>query len=137
MNIEVILKEKDLEKKYSYIIDYITNYLNEDMKKNNYCDFKDGRCIANRLGKSVHKDNGCCYVYKEGLCKYLTNNGCKINCLSCKLFMCDYIEKKYRKINLNKIFPIKKVFNRKQIHILQKSFFKDKEEILKLLLKNK
>ena len=137
MNIEFILNEKNLEKKYSYIIDYITNYLNADMKKNNYCDFKDGKCIANRLGKSVHNENGCCYIYKEGLCKHLKNNGCSINCLSCKLFMCSYIEKKYKNIKLKKIFPINKVFNRKQIFILEKSFFKDKKEIIDLLLKNK
>ena len=136
MNIDEILNEQDKFKKYSLIIDYITNYLDNDMRQNNYCDFKDGKCIANRLGKSAHKENGCCYIYKEGLCKELTNHGCKINCLSCKLFMCAYIEKKYKKINLYKIFPLKKVFNRKQIYILKKSFFKDKDEILNLLLSN-
>ena len=50
---------KDLRKRYEFIYDYMCKYLDNNVCV--LCDFKDNRCIANRLGKSVHNINGCCY----------------------------------------------------------------------------
>ena len=84
-----ILKEQDLKTKYSKALDYISDYLINEKKIYQMCDFKDNKCIANRLNKSVHNCNGCCYKYKEGLCKHLKNNKCSIDCITCKLFICE------------------------------------------------
>ncbi len=134
--IEEIINESDLEKKYSLIIDYICDFLDAEMMKHNYCDFQDGKCIANRLGKTVRVENGCCYKSKVGLCKHL-NNGCCLNKnIACKLFFCRYLEGKGVKYNIRRAFPVKLVFNKKQIGILEKKYFKAKEEIIDVLIKN-
>ena len=134
--IDNILKEKNIKTKYEKVIAYLSDYLTNEMKIPEKCNFKNNQCIANRKNKSVRNINGCCYKYKEGLCKKLINNKCSIDCISCKIFVCDYLEKNYGKIDINKIFPIKKVFNRKQREILKRSYFKDKNEIIELLIQN-
>ena len=135
-DIEIILNEPNKRKQYKMILEYLYLYAFEKFKNNNYCDFVNNQCIANRLGKSVHKSNGCCYQHKKGLCKYLVNNSCSIECISCQLFMCDYLQKKIKSLEIDKIFPLKKVFNKKQRDIIKYSFFKKKEEILELLISN-
>ena len=50
--------------------------------------------------------------------------------------VCDYLERKYGKIQLSKIFPVKKVFNKRQIAILKYSFFIDKTDLVDILLKH-
>ena len=132
-----ILNEKNIKIKYEKALEYISNYLINEKKIYEMCDFRAGKCIANRLNKSAHNCNGCCYKYKEGLCKYLKNNKCSIDCITCKLFICEYLEKKYGKIKINKIPGIKSIFNKKQLNIIKRSFFKDKDEIIKLLIENK
>jgi hypothetical protein len=132
-----IANETDLEKKYGLIIDYVCHYLDNEMKTHNYCDFQDGRCIANRLKKSVHETNGCCYQYKVGLCKYLKDDSCSIKSVSCKLFMCSYLESTVIKYKLEEIISVKSLLNKKQITIIEKSYFKPKEEVIKLLLDSK
>jgi hypothetical protein len=128
------MSETDLEKKYSQIIDYICDYLDNDMKTHNYCDFQGDECIANRLKKSVHENNGCCYKYKVGLCKHLKEGSCTIKCVSCKLFMCSYLESKVVKYKLEDILPNNILLNKKQKEIIEKSYFKDKEEVIRLLI---
>ena len=134
--IDNILKETNIKIKYEKVLDYLSNYLIKEIKIHEKCQFNNNQCIANRNNKTSRKNNGCCYKYKEGLCKKLKNNKCSIDCISCKIYVCSYLEKKYGKININKIFPIKKVFNRKQIEIIKRSYFKDKNEIMELLIEN-
>jgi hypothetical protein len=129
-----IVRETNLEKRYSLIIDYVCNYLDNKMKTHNYCDFQDGKCIANRLKKTTRETNGCCYHYQTGLCKHLKEGTCTIKNVSCKLYMCHYLETKVIKFKLEDILPIKSLLNKKQITILEKSYFKPKEEVIKLLL---
>ncbi|MDD3186899.1 MAG: hypothetical protein PHD02_00275 [Bacilli bacterium] len=135
--INKIIAEDDIKKQYSLIFDYICDYIDSDMKIHNYCDFQNGRCIANRLGKSVHIENGCCYQFRVGLCKHLINGTCTNKNIACKIFMCSYLEKQKIKYDLDEIFPIKLFFNRKQISVLKRGFFKPKDEIINLLLKYK
>ncbi len=121
--IDNILKETNIKIKYEKILDYISNHLINEEKIYEKCQFKNNQCIANRNNKTPRKYNGCCYKYKEGLCKKLKNKKCSIDCISCKIYTCSYLEKQYGKINLNKIFPIKKVFNRKQREIIKISSY--------------
>ena len=128
--------EKDLYKRYKLIYEYMCKYLDNVSK---VCDFKCDKCIANRLKKSVHSDCGCCYFRKEGLCKYLVNKKCIRPNISCKLFMCEYVEKHNLK---HKSLPKDYVlldffFNKRQKNLLQRSFKVEKEELLLKLIELK
>ena len=133
--IDSILNEKNLKLQYTMVIDYIRNYIDKSFNMSDKCDFINGKCIGNRLCKSVHSKDGCCYTHGK-VCKFLKDNKCSIESISCKLFMCDYLERKYGKIQLSKIFPVKKVFNKRQIAILKYSFFIDKTDLVDILLKH-
>lgn len=129
--------EKDLKKRYSFIYDYMCNYLDKNVCV--FCDFKCDKCVANRLNKSVHKKNGCCYFRKDGFCKYLKNRKCMNPNISCKLFMCSYVE---RKILKKKSIPknyllLNYFFNRKQQELLKRSYKMKKQDLIDLLMKNK
>lgn len=127
---------KNREKRISYIYDYLCNYFDEDMKKNNYCEFKDGTCIANRLGCSIHEKDGCCYIRKKeykGLCKYLTDKGCSNPNPSCKIYMCEYLNKvkKVPNYDTHKIYLTNCFFNYKEHAFFRRHYFITKEEYLK------
>ena len=95
---EVFIKafnEKDIKKRYEFIYDYMCKYLDNNVCI--LCDFKNDKCIANRLGKSVHKENGCCYFRNEGFCILFKDKKCTNPNISCKLFMCEYVEKNIMK----------------------------------------
>ncbi len=132
-----ILKIDNKEKQYKKKLDYLSDYLINKVKIYELCDFKEDKCIANRLNKSIEKENGCCYIFRKGQCPNLKNKKCSIDCISCKLLLCSYLENKYGMIKIEDIFPLKKIFNRKQIDIIKRSFFKGKKETPKLLLEVK
>ena len=134
MELESILKIEDRETRYREAYDYICDYFDNKMRENNYCDFIDGKCIANRLNKSVNNVDGCCYNRKEGLCHHLVNGVCQNRNVSCKLFMCEYLEKQGVKFALEEVDITKRVFNKKQIRKLKKYYFKEKNEVIKKLL---
>ena len=125
--------EKDLMKRYEFIYDYMCSYLDENVCV--LCDFKNDKCIANRMNKSVHGINGCCYFRNEGFCKLFKNKRCTNPNISCKLFMCDYVEKKMKFESLPKNYLLLDYFfNRKQKYILQRSYRKKKDDTIGLLL---
>ena len=128
--------EKDLNRRYEIIYDYMCGYLDKISK--DACDFKCDKCISNRLKKSVHKTFGCCYFRKEGLCKYLVDKKCTRPNITCKLFMCDYVEKKilgYKSLPKNYVL-FDFFFNRKQKELLRRSFKVKKEDLLLKLVDN-
>ena len=85
------------------MLDYMKNYdllcfeLDSLFKLKNYCDFKDGRCIASRVLNSANLmkiQNHCCYLKNYDLnsqCNFYTINGCTIKSLSCKISKCEYL----------------------------------------------
>lgn len=123
---------KDRRERVSYIYDYLCKYFDEDMKKNNYCEFENGTCIANRLGYSVHEKDGCCYIIKKGLCKYLTDKGCTNPNPSCKIYMCAYLNKvkKVPNYDTKKIFLTNCLFNHKEHEFFKRHYFITKEEYI-------
>lgn len=123
---------KDRRERVSYIYDYLCKYFDEDMKKNNYCEFENGTCIANRLGYSVHEKDGCCYIIKKGLCKYLTDKGCTNPNPSCKIYMCAYLNKvkKVPNYDTKKIFLTNYLFNHKEHEFFKRHYFITKEEYI-------
>lgn len=93
MAIEII-KIKDERERISKIYDEICAYLDKDFVANNYCDFKNNKCIAQRKHQfyPINKTNGCCYKMLKG-CHNLVNGTCNIKCVACKLFACNYLRK--------------------------------------------
>ena len=129
---------KDLRDRYSYIYDIVCDYLDNTFKKNNWCDFKNNRCVSVRnSGHCSESVCGCCYGSKRGVCKYLDKDHCKIKSLSCKLFSCRYLKKKKKNIRIKDIPLLKYFFNIRQKYIIEYSLFKDKDEMIDLLIKNK
>ena len=122
---------KDKRKRMSYIYDYLCDYIDNDMKEKNYCDFVDGKCIANRLGYSLYKDNGCCYS-RGKLCTKLVNGCCTNKNPSCKIFMCYYLNHvvKVKNYNTRKILLTSIFFNNYDHIFFKMHYFISKEEFL-------
>lgn len=141
-----ILKMESFKQIYSYIYDSICDDLDKKIEQNNYCDFKNDKCIAQRTVKTAHKTMGCCYMHTYskimsmpislGLCKYLQDKKCSKKCITCKFFTCKYLKKKGIVFRLEDYEIFKYFFNKKQKRIINESFFKTKEEIIDLLIKN-
>ena len=90
-----IIRIKEKKERISKIYDEICAYLNKDFLANNYCDFKDNKCIAQRKHQfyPINKKNGCCYKMMSE-CNNLVNGKCKIECIACRLFACKYLRKR-------------------------------------------
>lgn len=138
----------DIKEKYEYIYDTVCNFLDAQFIKNNFCDFKNDQCIANRLGQTSHSSMGCCYSFKYAsffdfrlikdikLCSYINCKSCSTKCITCKLYTCKYLQKQNIKFDTHKILLLECFFNKKQHLILSSNFFTSKEEILYKLLEN-
>ena len=141
-----ILKMENFREIYSYIYDTICDDLDEKFSQNNYCDFKNDKCIAQRTVKTAHETMGCCYMHTYskimsmpidlGLCRYLQNKKCSQECITCKFFTCKYLKKHDIIFSLEDYEIFKYFFNNKQKRIINESFFKTKEEIITLLMEN-
>lgn len=66
---------------------YACDYLDKENEINNMCDFKNNKCVSHREN-NIDKNTGCC----PSFCKYTECKTCTIKNISCKLFMCDYLE---------------------------------------------
>lgn len=127
---------KDKEKRYSYLYDVVCQYLDCEFREKNICEFKNNRCISVRMdGHCKESENGCCYGKNRGLCKNFIDGRCTIKSISCKLFTCRYLKKKNIQYRIDNIPLLKYFFNKRQKYIIEYSIFKDKDEIMKLLLK--
>lgn len=68
---------------------YASDYIDKENSLNNMCDFKDNLCVSHReLGKKGK--TGCC----PSFCKFTKQGVCSVRNLSCKIFMCNYLENK-------------------------------------------
>ena len=129
---------KNIKERYNYIYDISCKYLDYAFRINNWCNFKDNKCIGVLNNCHCNESlNGCCYGSKRGLCKNYINGECGIQSLSCKLFSCKYLRKNKKVIKINDICLLKYYFNNKQKFIIEYSFFKDKDEVIELLLQNR
>jgi len=73
----------------SLMFDYLYSEASKLMEEYDPCKIKDGECERGRRikkgtwrGWAAH-ENFCCYD-----CKYLTDNGCSVQALWCKLWVC-------------------------------------------------
>lgn len=130
------LKYLDTKEMYSHIYDILYQYLENDIKMYNYCDFKNNECIAkrdsyNNVNYPKSQYNGCCYnldTLKD--CKYLKNNECEIKCISCRLFTCKYLKERGIDYNIYKNLQIKCFTKMLYRPIFVWNFYTDKAVIL-------
>lgn len=132
----------DKKYRYEYLYDSICKYLDNEFINKDICGFSNDKCIAK---KDLNKTMGCCYnfknkrlgmlgPYKPDLCEYMHNKKCSADCISCKLYTCDYLRKRGIKYTTNSILMIKCFFNPIQKLVVTTSFFKTKQNILSKLI---
>jgi len=129
-----IINSNNVESKITVLYTYVCNYLDTDMRNNNYCNFIDGKCIAEREKKNI-KIRACCSYKCSKSCKYLVNNSCSTSNISCKLFMCSYLRKNKKYYKTKNIPLLKEFLNPIQMNYIQTCFFRHKEEVIKDLIK--
>ena len=83
-----VLEITDKKEQYTLIYENVCDYLDNQFREKNICDFKNDKCIANRENKTAHSIMGCCYSFEycslfspqfiknERLCKYQQNRNC-------------------------------------------------------------
>lgn len=128
--------------RYSYIYDTVCDYLDKFFYGKNLCDFKNSKCGEKRNTTST---TGCCHHFKTKwlgpfskfvLCEYLNKEKytCDAKCLPCKLFTCDYLERKGIKFKIKDILLLNVFFNPIQKYFIKYMVFTPKEKILKRLM---
>ena len=127
--------------RYNYIYDTVCDYLDNYFYGKNLCDFKDNKCGEKRNTSST---TGCCHHFKNKwlgplsklvLCEHLNEDyTCKAKCISCKLFTCDYLEKKGIKFRIKDILLLNTFFNPLQKYFIKYMVFTPKEKIIKRLM---
>lgn len=129
--------------RYNYIYDTVCDYLDEYFYGKNLCDFQNNKCGEKRNTAST---TGCCHHFKHKalgpfsklvLCEYLNeeNYTCDAKCISCKLFTCDYLEKKGIKFKIKNILLLNAFFNPIQKYFIKYMVYTPKDKILKRLMK--
>ena len=130
--------------RYNYIYDEVCDYLDSFFYGKNLCDFKDNKCGEKR---NTSSNVGCCHHYKNKIlgpllsnnlipCEYLKeDHSCGAKCISCKLFTCDYLEKKGIKFRIRDIFLLDTFFNPLQKYFIKTMVFNPKNKIINRLLK--
>ena len=127
--------------RYNYIYDTVCNYLDSNFYGKNLCDFKDDRCVNGQAKTLV----GCCNHFKYKClgpfsklvpCEYLNQNDktCDAKCISCKLFTCDYLQKKGIKFRIKDILLLDVFFNPLQKYFIKTMVFTPKEKIIRKLI---
>ena len=122
------LNIKNRIKRINYIYDKACSEIDEYNKiKHIDCEFKNGKCMNQHNTKRI---NGCCR-----LCRLQSSHGCTSQNITCKLFFCDQLEKKYKTIKFNDIKIIKCLSLTNRI-IVKDNYFETKENFLRTLYLN-
>lgn len=126
---------------YNFIYDTVCDYLDSYFYGKNLCDFKNNKC-----GEKINTSSttGCCHHFKVKwlgifsklvLCEYLKKDySCGAKCISCKLFTCDYLEKKGIKFRIKDILLLNAFFNPLQKYFIKYMVYTPKEKIIKRLM---
>ena len=143
--LEAILKNDDREM-YTYIYDKVCESLDDEFYGKNLCDFKNNKCGEKINTKS---EIGCCRHYKNKFfgpyllnnkfvqCEYLIDCRCNIKCLPCKLYTCDYLERKGIKFKIKNFFLLDTFFNLLQKYTLKTKVYTPEEKIINTLLEER
>ena len=127
----------DKERMYSKLYDYVYDYLQQDFIGNNYCDFIDNKCIAQRHIRMYpwHLKDGCCYR-EFTKCKYFNKESCKVRCMACRLFSCPYLSKMNITYYGREILLFNAFLSKMQIKHMIYDFYKTKDEVIKGILRD-
>ena len=126
------LNIKDLQLRFEYIYKEMCDILDNISHK--VCDFNCDKCYGNRSGKCFAKINGCCYFHKKP-CPYLVNAVSQHRSISCKIFLCSPIEKKYKFKSKVDTYPLLNYFfHRKQKDIIHYSYRQTIDEVVPKLV---
>jgi len=123
--IDVIINGLNIKKRcerIEYIYDEVCKILNKRMDLN-ICQFKNNKCIVQREN-NTNNCNGCCLK-----CVHQLNGRCNTENLTCKLFYCPTIKKKYKITKMKDIIPLK-LFSLRQRLIFKTDFFASREQHL-------
>jgi len=140
LGINAILYNTRYER-YNYIYDTACNYLDSFFYGKNLCDFKNNKCGEKSNTSSTI---GCCHHFKIKFlgpltklvpCEHLKEDyTCGAKCLGCKLFTCDYLQKKGIKFKIKDILLLDTFFNPLQKIAIKCMVFTPKEKIIKRLM---
>ena len=125
------------EKQYEKIYDEVYSYLKKDFVANNYCDFKNDKCVAQRHFSlyPLNKKNGCCFT-RIKTCPHLQKEGfCNVECMACRLFSCPYLSKRGITYYASEFVLLKAFLNKKQRKHFVFDFYKPKSYVLKIIAK--
>ena len=122
--------------RYNYIYDTVCDYLDGYFYGKNLCDFQNNKCGEKRNTSSV---TGCCHHFKSRVlgpisklvvCEFLDkeNHNCTAKCISCKLFTCDYLEKKGIKFKIKDILLLDIFFNPLQKYFIKYMYLRQKKK---------
>lgn len=132
-----LAKFKNKNERIEYIYDSACEYLDNECKRLNYCDFQNDVCIYKRTTTNeTPRKMGCCYrvklfpIEKHEVCEYLKDGVCTTKCLACKMYTCDGIKIKYR---IKDIIYLDCFFNPLQKLILRFAILTSKEKIISLI----
>lgn len=127
--------------RYNYIYDTVCDYLDSYFYGKNLCDFQNNKCAEKRNTSSTI---GCCRHFKNKwlgpfsklvICEHLKEDyTCGAKCISCKLFTCDYLEKRGIKFRIKDILLLNVFFNPVQKYFIKYMVFTPKDKILKRLM---
>jgi len=127
-----IINISSKQKQYEKIYEEVYSYLKKDFVSNNYCDFKNNKCVAQRHFTlyPFNRKNGCCFT-RIRTCPHLQKGGsCNIECMACRLFSCPYLSKRGITYYANEFVLFKAFFNKNQRKHLVFDFYKTKFKIL-------
>ena len=117
------LNIKSRNKRITYVYDNACKYIDNYWKNKNICGFKNNKCYTQQKLDCKYQ-NGCCRR-----CLYQSDKGCTTSNLTCKLFYCTEVTKKYKVPTMNDI-KILKVLSLRQRTILKHDYFSSREEVL-------
>ena len=130
-----IINMNSKEKQYEKIYEEVYSYLKNNFVANNYCDFQNNKCIAQRHFTlyPINRKNGCCFT-RIKTCPHLQKGGsCNVECMACRLFSCPYLSKRGITYYASEFVLLKAFLTRKQRKHLVFDFYKPKSEVIKKL----
>lgn len=129
------LNIKNKKERLRYAYDKACELLDNDFYGKNICEFKNNRCMHDRL-HAISLDGCCRSNDNKRKCKYIENHRCQTKCLACKLHICYCVRNKGYRYRINDIYVLKYIYNWKQKIMVFTSFFMTEDEVLKNVNKN-
>lgn len=148
VNEETLFKEQQLKKaieiintidqkeRIKKIYEETCMFLDNDFISNNYCDFKNNKCVSQRHFSiyNLTSKNGCCFTYFR-TCPNLSCKKCTINCLPCKLYSCPYLTKRGIGYYGSELILFQAFLTREQRKHFIFDFYEPEEKILNKIIK--